>query len=157
MNKYSPVKIFAALGLFLIGGSAYCAKVIGIADGDTLTVLEKNKPVKIRLAYIDAPEREQAFGNRARQSLSELCYGKEATYIVRDVDRYKRVVATVMCDGVEANRTQVERGMAWSYTRYSKDDALPILQKRAHEEKRGLWADAHPVPPWEWRKEKRSR
>lgn len=157
MNKHLPAKLLSLLGLLLIGNSAYCAKVVGIADGDTLTVLENNKPVKIRLAYIDAPERAQAFGNRSRQSLSDLCYGKEATYIVRDIDRYKRIVATVTCDGTEANRAQVENGMAWAYSRYNKDDTLPMLQKRAHEEKRGLWADPQPVPPWEWRKEKRSQ
>ena len=127
-------------------------QVIGIADGDTMTVLVDQRPVKIRLANIDAPERRQPFGTRSRQSLSELCWQKDATYETQDVDRYGRTVAVVYCNGVNVNRAQVERGMAWVYPKYNKDETLPGLQERARAERRGLWADSEPVPPWEWRK-----
>jgi len=89
---------------------------------------------------------------RSRQSLSELCWGKDATYETQDVDRYGRTVAVVYCNGVNANRAQVERGMAHVYPRYNKDRTLPELQERAKAERRGLWADKEPVPPWEWRR-----
>lgn len=147
-------KILLAL-ILLTAAPAYAHKVIGIADGDTLTLLVDKKPLKIRMANIDAPERKQAFGTRSRQSLSDLCWEKDATYEVQDVDRYGRTVAVVHCDGVNANRAQVEQGMAWAYTRYNKDRSLPELQKEAQWEKRGLWADPDSVPPWEFRRKKR--
>lgn len=134
---------------------AYAHKVIGIADGDTLTLFVDKRPLKIRLANIDAPERNQAFGERAKQSLFELCFGKDARYATQDIDRYGRTVAVVTCGGVEANRTQVERGMAWVYTKYNKDAALPALHEAARTERRGLWRDTDPLPPWEFRKQKR--
>lgn len=136
-------------------GSVAAHPVIGISDGDTLTVLVDKKPVKIRLANIDAPEKAQAFGQRSRESLSDLCWGKDATYEVQDIDRYRRAVAAVTCAGVEANRAQVERGMAWVYTKYNKDPSLPVMQERARVERRGLWRDVDPVPPWEFRRNKR--
>lgn len=98
--------------LFFLSIPIYAAEVIGIADGDTLTVLEGKKQVKVRLANIDAPERAQPFGERARQSLAELCFRKNATYWTLDKDQYNRLVAVVTCDGIEANQEQVKRGMA---------------------------------------------
>jgi micrococcal nuclease len=135
---------------------AFAHQVIGIADGDTLTLLVDRKPVKIRLANIDAPEKAQSWGSRSKQSLSDLCWGKDATYETQDVDRYGRTVAVVKCGGVEVNRAQVERGMAWTYTRYNKDRSLPALQDKARQQGSGLWADGdRAVPPWEFRRAKR--
>jgi micrococcal nuclease len=145
-----------ALLTLLAVSAAYATEVIRIADGDTLTVLEGRKQVKIRLANIDAPERRQSYGSRSRQSLAALCFRKDATYEVQDIDRYGRTVAVVSCDGVNANRHQVEAGMAHVYTRYNQDRELPALQERAKAQRRGLWADdKDPVPPWEWRRSDR--
>jgi micrococcal nuclease len=130
---------------------AFAHKVIGIADGDTLTLLVDTKPLKVRLANVDAPEKAQAFGQRSKQSLSDLCFGKDATYKVQDVDRYGRTVAVVICAGVEANRAQVARGMAWVYLKYNKDRSLPAVQAQAKLKRAGLWADKSPVAPWEFR------
>lgn len=111
---------------------------------------------KIRLTEIDAPERAQPFGTRSRQSLHALCHGKAASIEERGKDRYGRVIGRVRCDGTDANAEQVRRGMAWVYDRYALPD-LPLyaLQKQAREVITGLWADAQPVPPWEWRRQKR--
>lgn len=147
---YLAALLYCALAL-----PAHAHQVIGIADGDTLTLLVDKKPLKIRLANIDAPEKKQAFGQRSRQSLSALCWAKDATYQTQDIDRYGRTVAVVTCDGVEANRAQVERGMAWVYPKYNKDRGLPELQEAAKAAQRGLWADKEPVAPWEWRKARR--
>lgn len=141
----------------IIGVPTDTYKVIGIADGDTLTVLKDKKKVKIRLGGIDAPERKQAFGNRSKESLEELCAGKQASYQTQDIDRYGRVVAQVTCEGRDANRLQVERGLAWVYVQYNKDAALPSLEAQARNERRGLWADARPVAPWKWRQSNRER
>ena len=108
--KFTLVAIF---GLYLSAAQAatFSGKVVGIADGDTLTVLNENKQqVKIRLAEIDAPESKQPFGARSKQSLSELCFGKRAEVTPRATDRYKRTVARVKCAGVDANAEQVNRG-----------------------------------------------
>lgn len=132
--------------------SAHAHKVIGISDGDTLTMLVDAKPLKIRLANIDAPESSQPFGQRSKQHLAALCYGKDATYQAHDIDRYGRTVAIVVCDRVEANRAQVEQGLAWVFERYNRDPALPKMQAQARDARRGLWADTAPIPPWEWRR-----
>jgi endonuclease YncB( thermonuclease family) len=128
-------------------------KVVSIADGDTLTILTaSNQQHKIRLADIDAPEKRQPFGTKSKESLSDLCFGKEAEVIPRAIDRYKRTVARVKCAGLDANAEQVNRGMAWVYRRYAKDHDLYVLEHGAKLDKRGLWADSSPIPPWLWRK-----
>lgn len=109
-------------------------------------------PDFLRLAEIDAPEKWRFFGNRARQSLGELCHEKRAEVRSVDVDRYKRVVTRVTCASDDANAAQVRRGMAWVYDRYAKDKTLYRLQDEARGVGRGLWADRDPMPPWDWRK-----
>ena len=134
----------------------FLATVIGISDGDTLTVLNENKEqIRIRLAEIDAPEARQPFGTKSKQSLSELCFGKQAQIKARVKDQYGRTVARVTCDGIDVNAEQVNRGMAWVYRKYAKDHSLYVLQHDAKVEKRGLWSDPSPTPPWEWRKSTR--
>jgi micrococcal nuclease len=142
---------------FAASAALHAAPVIGIADGDTLTVLEDQKPRKIRLANIDAPERKQDFGEKSRQSLSQLCFKKDATYQVQDTDRYGRTVAVVKCDGVEANRTQVMRGFAWVYRRYNKDPSLHQMEAAAKKHRAGLWSHPSPVPPWEFRRKPKGK
>lgn len=132
-------------------GGEQC-KVVGIADGDTITALcSGNDRVKIRLAEIDAPEKAQAFGARSKQSLSDLCFGKPAEIVPKTKDRYGRTVARVICAGADANAEQVRRGMAWVYDRYVTDRSLYALQTSAKDSRRGLWSDPDPTPPWEWR------
>ena len=136
--------------------AVFLATVIGISDGDTLTVLKPNKQqVKIRLAGIEAPERRQPFGMLSKQSLSDLCFGAEAEVRPQAKDRYRRVVAQVKCDGIDANAAQVHGGMAWVYRKYAKDQSLYILQHDAWIERRGLWSDPSPIPPWEFRNYRR--
>jgi micrococcal nuclease len=132
-------------------------KVIGISDGDTMTLLVDNKPLKIRLANIDAPEKKQAYGQKSKESLSEICWETDATYQAQTVDRYGRTVAVVFCNGKEVNREQVARGFAWVYTQYNKDQSLPYLEKIAQTNKRGLWADKDAQAPWDFRKNKQSQ
>lgn len=146
MKKFLIIIAFAALS-----ASALADPVIGIADGDTLTVLHDRRPLKIRLADIDAPEKKQPFGQHSKQSLSDMCFRKEAAYTVQTIDKYGRTVARVSCAGVDVNRAQVERGLAWVYKQYNRDGSLPAVQDVAKSARRGLWADANPVPPWEFR------
>jgi len=132
--------------------------VVAIADGDTLTVLcEGNQQIKIRLAEIDAPEKSQPFGNRSKQSLADMCFKKQAEIKPQTKDRYGRTVARVVCDGTDANAEQVKHGMAWVYDKYVQDKSLYALQDTARDSKLGLWADKNPIPPWEYRKAKKSK
>ena len=128
--------------------------VIGVADGDTLTVLcNGNKQLKIRLSEIDAPEKRQPFGNRSMQSLSGMCLQKKAKIKPQTKDRYGRTVARVICDGIDANEEQVKRGMAWVYDKYVRDRNLYSIQDKARASKIGLWADNKPIKPWEYRRQ----
>lgn len=129
-------------------------KVVGVADGDTLTIhIEGSPQVRVRLSAIDAPEKAQAFGAVSKQALSDLCYGKTAQLDVVDTDRYGRKVAEVWCDGVYANGSMVAQGLAWVYRRYAGLRAdLYAAELDARSSRLGLWADANPTPPWEFRR-----
>jgi endonuclease YncB( thermonuclease family) len=135
--------------------NSFSGRVIGVMDGDTILVLTSGyEQMKVRLAEIDAPEKAQPFGERSKQALSALCFKKLAYVEVVDIDRYKRAVGKVSCEGIDVNRSQVESGMAWVYRRYAKDSSLLAVEGMAKAGRRGLWADANPTPPWEWRKSK---
>jgi len=127
-------------------------KVVKVSDGDTLTLLVEQKQLKVRLVEIDAPESKQAFGERSRKSLGEMCAGQLATVRYASRDKYGRVLGRVQCQGMDANAEQVRRGMAWVYDRYVTDRSLYALQNDARAQHAGLWADKHPTAPWDWRK-----
>lgn len=132
-------------------------RVIGVSDGDTLTILGvSNTQFKIRLAAIDAPEKAQAFGQRGKQKLSDLCYGKQASVKVISTDRYRRTVGDIDCEGINANEAMIQSGLAWVYRKYAKGYGhLYAFESEAKAAKRGLWADPDPIAPWDWRKAKR--
>lgn len=126
--------------------------VVGVSDGDTLTVLHDRRPEKVRLHGIDAPEKGQPFGERAKQVTAEAAFGREVTVRSTGHDRYGRLVAEVFLpDGRHLNRELVRAGYAWWYRRYSGDPTLGELEAQARAARRGLWADPHAIPPWEWR------
>ncbi len=129
-----------------------------IADGDTITVLDGDKVQhKIRLAGIDAPEKKQPFGNRSKESLSDLAFDKTVNVKTDKRDRYGRQIGKVLVNGRDVNLVQVERGMAWFYRQYQRDQSpndrrlYEAAEDAARADKRGLWRDAAPVPPWEFR------
>jgi endonuclease YncB( thermonuclease family) len=129
---------------------------VKIQDGDTLTVLVSKRQVRVRLHGIDAPEAGQPFSKRSRQSLADMCAAKDAQVNERGKDRYGRTIGRVTCAGVDANTEQVRRGMAWVFKRYAPFGS-PLYEAEAYARLRhvGLWADAHPLAPWEYREQKR--
>jgi endonuclease YncB( thermonuclease family) len=133
-------------------------RVVGVSDGDTITVLTRErKQIKVRLASIDAPEKSQPFGERAKKSLSDLCFGKDVRLEAEGEDRYGRIIATVYVGDINANAAQVWRGMAWVFDRYApKDSPLFVIQGEASKARRGLWRESSSIAPWEWRRQKRS-
>lgn len=150
--------IVPLLGI-LFSGSLFAAeiqgKVIRVLDGDTIEVLQEQQPVRVRLLNIDAPEKKQPFGRWSTNQLKSLLAGQSVTVSYTQTDRYGRVLGRVVtANGTEANRQQVLKGAAWVYDKYNTDNSLPALQREAQTQKRGLWADNQPVPPWEWRHKK---
>ncbi|MFZ9735241.1 MAG: thermonuclease family protein [Burkholderiaceae bacterium] len=150
--------VFVSLDAF---AKEIAGRVVAVADGDTATVLVAGRQqVKVRLAAIDAPERAQPFGNRSKQALSTLIFGKDVTVRVTDTDRYKRTVGIIMLGDTDINLEMVRLGYAWVYRQYViKLPRAQALQYSAAEdiarrEKRGLWVDKDPTPPWEWRRKK---
>ncbi|MDS4040496.1 MAG: thermonuclease family protein [Candidatus Competibacter sp.] len=126
-------------------------RVVAVADGDTLTLaVDGNEPIHIRLAGIDAPEHDQPFGPCGKQSLVELAFGETAAVAVSKIDDYGRGIGVVVA-GVDMAAEQVRRDLAWVYRYHSDDPRLLALAAEAKAARRGLWADANPIPPWEWR------
>lgn len=135
-----------------IAAAEWSGTVVGISDGDTLTVLNTEKrQVKIRLAEIDAPESKQAFGTQSKKSLSDLCFKKAVVVDDHGTDKYKRTLGRLKCDGIDANAEQVKRGMAWAYRQYLTDQTIADLEEEAKIAGTGLWAEENPTPPWEFR------
>jgi len=127
-------------------------QVVGVADGDTLTLRVDGGNVRVRLDGIDAPELGQPYGKSARRSLAQICRGKAATAVERGKDDEGRILASVRCGEVDANAEQVRRGMAWVHLRYVPfGSPLYEAETNARLQKVGLWRGKEPVPPWEWR------
>jgi endonuclease YncB( thermonuclease family) len=131
-------------------------KVVAIADGDTLTLLDgSNEQRRIRLAGIDAPEKGQAFGTKAREDLAAKLFRQTVRVDVIDVDRYHREVGRIYLGERFINMEMVRDGFAWRYVQYDKPGEFTAAEDDARAHRRGLWADPNPTPPWEWRKIKR--
>lgn len=127
-------------------------------DGDTLTILDSsNTQIKIRLAGIDAPEKAQAYGQKSKESLSDLVFGKTVKVETAKKDRYGRTIGMILVDNQDMNLEQIKRGLAWHYKAYakeqSKEDASSYAEAEnaARSSRRSLWADEQPVPPWDFR------
>ncbi|MDG4550760.1 MAG: thermonuclease family protein [Candidatus Contendobacter sp.] len=131
-----------------IAAETLMGRVVAVADGDTLTVLvEGNRQVKIRLAGIDAPERNQPFSAQSREALVSLALDREARVVALTVDRYGRAVGRVMVKQPGGNFTEMDvshelvaRGLAVVYRQYSQDSELLAVEAEAQRERRGVWA-----------------
>jgi len=133
-------------------------RVVGVHDGDTITVLSAgNVQIKVRLVEIDAPEIKQPFGQQSKQALSAFIFGRDVEVRATGKDRYGRTLARVFVDGTDVNLAMVKAGMAWRFDKYSKDRAFQAAQDEARAARRGLWADAAPTAPWEWRDAKKGK
>lgn len=144
--------------LFSLQAFSQTYKVIGIKDGDTVSILVEGTEKTVRLAHIDCPEKKQPFGTKAKEAISELCFGKFVT-LVGDgkTDRNGRSIAElILPNGINVNKALVKMGLAWHFKKYSKDDSYAKLEIAARNKKAGLWKDKNPIAPWEWRKLKKS-
>jgi endonuclease YncB( thermonuclease family) len=131
-------------------------KVIGVKDGDTIEVLIDGKPMKIRLFGIDCPEKKQAYGTKAKDFTASLSFGKTVSIQSKGTDKYRRMLGFVFLpDGRNLNHELVKAGYAWRY-KYNKNNLLLMLEAQARNKRLGLWADAKPIPPWEFRHPKKT-
>jgi endonuclease YncB( thermonuclease family) len=162
MGRWLP-PLALAMAAALAAASAQAEQrhgtVIGIADGDTLTLLDDSQRAhRIRLDGIDAPERTQPFGQRARQSLAGLAHGRPATADCAKTDRYGRAVCRVTVDGADVGLEQLKRGLAWHYLRYAHEQtastraAYADAEAQARSVRAGLWVVREPIAPWDYRR-----
>jgi endonuclease YncB( thermonuclease family) len=153
------IAIALGLGTCVSGYAAELkGRVVGIADGDTVTVLDaQNVQHKIRLAGIDAPEKKQPFGNRSKETLSDCAFGKDVVIDWDKVDRYQRKVGKIVVAGQDCNLRQIKLGMAWHYKQYANEQSVAdrssygSAEDVARSAKVGLWSDTASTPPWEFR------
>lgn len=160
MNKY--LLLLPLLFLSPAQADVLQARVVGVTDGDTITVLDaNNNQYKIRLVGIDAPEKKQPFGQASKQSLSDLVYNKTVLIDWSKLDRYDRILGKVWVNQIDANLEQIRRGLAWHFTKYAKEQLIEDrtsysrTQEQAKSAKVGLWIEPNPIPPWDWRKGER--
>ena len=154
-KRTSIACLFALLfTISMVSAADFSGSVVGVLDGDTIEVLHNQHPERIRLSGIDCPEKSQAYGQKAKQAISALVFGKEVTLQTFGKDKYGRTIADVLLsDGTNVNHSLVKYGWCWWYQKYApRNTTLESLEGEAREAKRGLWADPYPVPPWEWRK-----
>jgi micrococcal nuclease len=139
--------------------SEIAGKVIGITDGDTITVLRDGIPERVRLDGIDCPERRQPFYGEAKRYAAELAFGTSVIVRVKGHDRWKRAIGQVVLpDGRVLNHELARAGLAWWFRKYAlSHTTLQSLEDEARAAKRGLWADANPVAPWDFRTQSRQR
>lgn len=163
---FKKISALVFISLFFFGCPANSemlfGKVVRVIDGDTVVVLdEKNTQHKIRLQGIDAPERNQAFGKKSKNFLSDLIAAQTVKVEHTKKDRYGRIIGKIIFGNTDVNLEQVRAGYAWHYKKYEREQNAEDQVAYAHaeifarENKFGLWNDPHAIPPWEWRKRKR--
>lgn len=163
--------LIALLGLLATGTAAQAETLRGMVkavhDGDTVVLVGRGMGrVTVRLYGVDAPETRkpdapgQAFGSQAKRVLMFKVLGKEVTAEVQDRDQYGRAVAVLQLAGRDINAEMVSEGMAWAYRQFlsgSYASRYIQLEEQARRHHRGLWRDANPQPPWEFRRGQKRR
>jgi endonuclease YncB( thermonuclease family) len=150
MNISNTILITLFLFITILTG-----RVIRVIDGDTIVILTEDKElIKIRFDGIDCPESKQDFGSRAKQSTSDLCFGKEVRIEKSGEDRYGRSLGFVYVSDLCVNKELLKQGMAWHYRYFNKEPELEKLEANAKKAKIGLWSQPNPTPPWDFRRRK---
>lgn len=145
-----------------VSAESFEGRVVAIGDGDTVTVLtDYKRQIKVRLYGIDCPESNQAFGHKAKQFTGNMVFQKRVKVYIADTDHYGRTVGIVSTmEGTVLNRELLANGLAWFYTRHCKQAICQEWlndEQNARNNKIGLWKDANPTPPWQFRKNRRTR
>jgi endonuclease YncB( thermonuclease family) len=157
MRHFIPLMLITLLP-YALAAQDFSGIAYRIMDGDSLWVrTPQGREIEVRLAEIDAPERDQPYANAARDALNELVYGKKVEVRFSDTDNYGRIVARLYVGSVDVSTEMLRRGLAWVYLQYARDPSLAAVEDAARAARRGLWGAAEsPIAPWEWRRNRRS-
>ncbi|GIM56794.1 thermonuclease family protein [Capnocytophaga canimorsus] len=134
----------------------FSVKVIRISDGDSFVGLnDAQQQMRLRIHGIDAPESGQPYGKKAKQKLSEFIFGKQIYLKVLDTDRYGRKIVKIQTNHIsDVGLEMIKSGLAWHYIKYDNSHQYSQAQDNARNLELGLWHDASPTPPWQWRSQK---
>jgi micrococcal nuclease len=168
MKRYSACTLFLALTVSLcavhgVKGASLFGKVIEINDGDAITIFNMNRPVRVRLIGIDAPENDQSFGDVAKQHLSRLVYDKFVSVEYSGLGQNGSLQGRVLINGQDVGAQMIRDGVAWydpSYKNRLTEAEFEVYiqsEQAARTEKRGLWQAESPIPPWEFVKGQRPK
>lgn len=148
---------FATLFLMaFFSAQTIVGKVIAVKDGDTIVLLHEKKKITIRLEHIDCPEKNQPFGYKAKQFVSQFCFSKNVKIISNGKrDQNGRWIAEVIYLNKNLGKELMKNGLAWHFKRYSKNKDYAFLEVNAKKKKIGLWQEPNPVSPWNWRNDKK--
>jgi len=153
MRIKSTILTLALVLLFPFCLFAFDGRVVSVSDGDTIKVLKHGIHVTIRLAAIDCPELGQSFGQAAKNFTAGLATGKVVKVWPVGTDQHGKTEAFVFVENMNLNKALIQAGLAWHYKQYSRDPELAKLEFKARAKKAGLWSEADPMPPWQWRKQ----
>ncbi|HQS36623.1 MAG TPA: thermonuclease family protein [Methylotenera sp.] len=151
------IRYLAACLILLLCASSYAQEnyiVSYVYDGDTVQLTNATGKFKLRLTDIDAPERNQPYGLKARRALMKLCQG-DAVKVNVDIvgkDKYQRLLGKLQCNNTDASLYLLEQGYAWYPHKFSRNSKLKKVAEDAQKNNKGLWQDSNPTPPWVWRK-----
>jgi endonuclease YncB( thermonuclease family) len=175
--RLATIGLVATLLSFSAGAATVEGRVVRVTDGDTIVVLDQAKRQhKIRLAGIDAPESMQPYGQASRKHLARLVADKEVMVEWNKHDKYGRIVGKVMVASpdacpdarsecpktLDACLAQITSGLAWHFKRYESEQSeedrhgYAFAEKEVRAKRAGLWKEPNPIPPWEWRAERRA-
>jgi endonuclease YncB( thermonuclease family) len=158
MKSFILIAAFAVLGCFCtdVNAASMFGRVIDVGSGDVITVFNLNRPVRVRLLGVDAPEMDQAFGDVARKHLSDLIHNKNVVVEYSGIAADRSVAGRVLLHDADIGAQMIRDGVAWvdpsNLNRLSAMDQQIYQQSEqaARSERRGLWQAANPMAPWEF-------
>lgn len=153
MNRFI-ILFLIALGILLaLSFKAHATVSIDyFYDGDTVKIIDGKEIYRLRITHIDAPERNQAYGKKSRRALIQLCQGAIVKVRITGRDKYQRKLGSLSCNQADVADFMLKHGHAWFNNRYSSDLMLALEERKARENKLGLWKTKEPIAPWAWRR-----
>jgi len=154
------IRIFAvwmALSMLSIPSAWAGTSILYVYDGDSVRILQGNLKYTLRIRAIDAPERNQSYGKKARRALMQFCQAVPVEVVITGQDRYRRHLGDLYCNQQSVSAFMVANGHAWHYGIVDQDSRLADMEMIARQQKKGLWQQKRPTPPWKWRQRNQNK